>query len=44
MTAMGLVAQGGVTLTVEPLRPKWERLSPKAGLKRLVSLIRVELG
>jgi flagellar biosynthetic protein FlhB len=38
VTAAGLVVQGGVTLTTEPLRPKLERISPKAGIKRLVSL------
>lgn len=37
VTIVGLVVQGGVTLTTEPLRPKWERISPKAGIKRLVS-------
>ncbi len=37
VTAGGLAVQGGVTLSVEPLRPKLERISPKAGLKRLVS-------
>ncbi len=36
-TAVGLAVQGGVTVTAEPLRPKLERISPKAGLKRLVS-------
>lgn len=36
-TAAGLALQGGVTVTAEPLRPKLERISPKAGLKRLVS-------
>ncbi|MEM7275027.1 MAG: EscU/YscU/HrcU family type III secretion system export apparatus switch protein [Actinomycetota bacterium] len=38
ITAGGLAVQGGVTITAEPLRPKWERISPKAGLKRLFSL------
>lgn len=33
LTAM--VVQGGVTLTLQPLRPKWERLSPLAGFKRV---------
>lgn len=37
VTAGGLMIQGGVTLTAEPLRPKLERISPKAGFKRLVS-------
>lgn len=37
VTAAGLAVQGGVTVSPEPLRPKWERISPKAGLKRLVS-------
>jgi flagellar biosynthetic protein FlhB len=37
VTVIGMVAQGGVTLTLEPLRPKFERISPKAGVKRLVS-------
>ena len=36
-TAAGMAVQGGVTLTAQPLKPKWERLSPKAGVKRLVS-------
>ena len=34
---IALAAQGGVTLTAEPLRPKFERISPKAGFKRLLS-------
>ena len=37
ITALGLAVQGGVTLSAEPLRPKFERISPKAGVKRLVS-------
>jgi flagellar biosynthetic protein FlhB len=37
LTAGGLAVQGGVTLTTEVLRPKFERISPKAGIKRLVS-------
>lgn len=37
VTAGGLAVQGGVTLTAEPLRPKLDRISPKAGFKRLVS-------
>lgn len=36
-TAAGLAVQGGVTVSAEPLRPKLERISPKSGLKRLVS-------
>jgi flagellar biosynthetic protein FlhB len=37
VTAGGMAVQGGITLSVEPLRPKLERISPKAGIKRLVS-------
>lgn len=37
VTAGGLAVQGGVTLSAEPLRPKMDRVSPKAGIKRLVS-------
>lgn len=37
LTASGLAVQGGVTLTAEPLRPKLERISIRAGIKRLVS-------
>jgi flagellar biosynthetic protein FlhB len=37
VTAIGLAVQGGVTLSAEPLRPKKERISPKAGFKRLAS-------
>lgn len=37
VTAVGMSVQGGITLTTEPLRPRLERISPKAGLKRLVS-------
>lgn len=37
LSAAGLVAQGGVTLTAKPLRPKLERISIKAGVKRLFS-------
>jgi flagellar biosynthesis protein FlhB len=37
VTIIGMAAQGGVTLSAEPLRPKFERISPKAGVKRLVS-------
>ena len=36
-SSVGLAVQGGVTITADPLKPKWERISPKAGLKRLVS-------
>ncbi|MEL7156766.1 MAG: EscU/YscU/HrcU family type III secretion system export apparatus switch protein, partial [Actinomycetota bacterium] len=36
-SAAGMAVQGGVTLTTKPLRPKLERISPKAGFKRLVS-------
>ncbi|MEM9893290.1 MAG: EscU/YscU/HrcU family type III secretion system export apparatus switch protein [Actinomycetota bacterium] len=36
-SAIGMAVQGGVTLTTKPLRPKLERISPKAGIKRLVS-------
>ncbi|MEM8926216.1 MAG: EscU/YscU/HrcU family type III secretion system export apparatus switch protein [Actinomycetota bacterium] len=37
LTAGGLAMQGGVTLTLQPLRPKLERISLKTGFKRLVS-------
>jgi flagellar biosynthetic protein FlhB len=37
ITIIAMVAQGGVVLSAEPLKPKKERISPKAGLKRLVS-------
>lgn len=37
ITVLAMVAQGGVVLSAEPLKPKKERISPKAGLKRLVS-------
>jgi flagellar biosynthesis protein FlhB len=37
VTAAGLAAQGGVTLSGEAMRPKLERLSWKNGVKRLVS-------
>jgi flagellar biosynthetic protein FlhB len=36
-TAGGLAAQGGVTLSAETMKPKLERLSLKAGVRRLVS-------
>ena len=38
VAAAGLAVQGGVTFTTEPLKPKMERVSPKAGFKRLFSL------
>lgn len=34
-TIIGMVAQGGVVLTVDPIKPKKERVSPKAGFKRV---------
>lgn len=34
---VGTVAQVGFILTLGPLTPKWERISPKAGFKRLFS-------
>jgi flagellar biosynthetic protein FlhB len=37
LTAMALAVQGGVTLTLDPLKPKFERISPKSGVKRLFS-------
>lgn len=37
ITVGGMAVQGGVTLTSDPLRPKLERISPKAGIKRLFS-------
>ncbi|MCP3993185.1 MAG: EscU/YscU/HrcU family type III secretion system export apparatus switch protein [Actinomycetia bacterium] len=37
VTTAGMAVQGGVTLTAKPLRPKLERISPKAGLKRMIS-------
>jgi len=30
-----MVVQGGVVFTAHPLKPKWERISPKAGFKRI---------
>ncbi len=33
----GLAVQGGVTPSGKALKPKWERISPKHGFKRLVS-------
>lgn len=32
------VAQAGIVLSVEPLKPDWSRLSPTAGFKRLFSV------
>lgn len=32
---IGMAAQGGVVLTVDPIKPKKERVSPKAGFKRI---------
>lgn len=32
---VGMAAQGGVVLTADPIKPKWERISPKAGFKRV---------
>lgn len=32
---IGMAAQGGVVLTVDPIKPKKERISPKAGFKRI---------
>ncbi|MGH1504204.1 MAG: EscU/YscU/HrcU family type III secretion system export apparatus switch protein [Acidimicrobiales bacterium] len=37
VTALGMVVQGGVALSLDPLKPKAERISPKAGIKRLFS-------
>lgn len=34
---VGSIAQVGFILTLGPLTPKWERISPKAGIKRLFS-------
>ena len=34
----GMAAQGGLVVSTDPLKPKLERVSPKAGLKRLFSL------
>ncbi len=36
-TIAGMAVQGGVVLTGYPLKPQWNRISPKAGFKRLVS-------
>lgn len=35
--AVGMVAQGGVTLSPEAIKPKLSHLSPRAGVKRLFS-------
>lgn len=32
---IGMAAQGGVVLTIDPIKPKKERISPKAGFKRV---------
>lgn len=32
---LGMAAQGGLVLTADPIKPKWERVSPKAGFKRV---------
>ncbi len=32
---IGMAAQGGIVLTGDPLKPKWDRISPKAGFKRV---------
>jgi flagellar biosynthesis protein FlhB len=37
VTAGGLAAQGGVVVAGKAIKPKWERISPKAGLKRIFS-------
>lgn len=37
MTLAGLAVQGGVMVSGRSLKPKWQRLSPLAGFKRLVS-------
>ncbi len=37
VTIVGMVVQGGVTLSLHPLKPKFERISPKSGVKRLFS-------
>ncbi|MDH4278832.1 MAG: EscU/YscU/HrcU family type III secretion system export apparatus switch protein [Acidimicrobiia bacterium] len=37
MTVAGLAVQGGVMLSGRSLKPKWQRLSPMAGVKRLAS-------
>ncbi len=35
VAAAGMAVQGGVTLTLQPMKPKWERISIVAGFKRL---------
>ncbi len=37
LTLAGLAVQGGVVVSGRSLKPKWQRLSPIAGFKRLVS-------
>ncbi len=32
---LGMASQGGIVLTGDPIKPKWERISPKAGFKRV---------
>ncbi len=34
---VGMALQGGFVLSVDPVKPKWERVSPKTGFKRLFS-------
>jgi flagellar biosynthesis protein FlhB len=34
---LGLASQGGVVIATKALAPKWERISPKKGLKRIFS-------
>ncbi|MGI9612706.1 MAG: EscU/YscU/HrcU family type III secretion system export apparatus switch protein [Acidimicrobiales bacterium] len=35
---LGMVVQGGVVFSAHPVKPKWERVSPKTGFKRLFSM------
>ena len=35
---VGMVLQGGFVLSADPVKPKWERISPKTGFKRLFSM------
>jgi flagellar biosynthesis protein FlhB len=37
VTLVGLIAQGGVVVVSDAVKPKFSRISPKAGFKRLVS-------
>ncbi len=37
-TIIAIATQGGVVISSHPLKPKWERISPKTGFKRLFSL------